>query len=118
MSVVVEVFKRIQLFCFAFSLAASTMMLVGMTSGKMDRGPVYMGLAEKFATFFITNTTLVDMLAGNRATVTDARYRQADLLTQDALSEISPRVSRNSLQALKQRQLQRVVVPSEFNSGG
>ena len=52
MTVFTEIFKRVQLFFFAFTLAASSMMFVGMASGKLDRGVVYMGLAEKFATFF------------------------------------------------------------------
>ncbi|PTX57078.1 hypothetical protein C8N43_1744 [Litoreibacter ponti] len=49
MSVVLSIFKHLQLFCFAFALAASGMLYVGISSGQMERGPIYLGLAEQFA---------------------------------------------------------------------
>jgi len=97
------------------------MMLVGMTSGKLDRGVVYMGLAEKFATYFASNTALMDMITGgDQVTVLDARpNRGAYGAPVPSISHIqAPQTARNSLQALKQRQRQRLIVTDELNTGG
>ena len=121
MSVLTEIFKRIQLFFFAFTLASSSMMLVGMTSGKLDRGVVYMGLAEKFATYFASNTVLMDMITGgDQVTVLDARPTSGVYgAPVPSSSRIQvPQAARNSLQALKQRQRQRIIVTDELNTDG
>ena len=121
MSIVAEVFKRIQLFFFAFTLAASSMMFAGMASGKLDRGEVYVGLAEKFATYFASNTALMDMITGgDQLTVLDARPNRGGYSA--AVPSISrteaPRAARNSLQALKQRQKKRVIEADDHYTGG
>jgi hypothetical protein len=121
MSVLVEVFKRIQLFFFAFSLAASSMMFVGMASGNLDRGTLYLGLAEKMATYFAANTSLLDLLVGDeKVVVVDARHNRTGYRTpiQSVPRGAAPNTARDSLQALKLRQRQRIVVTDELNTDG
>ncbi|RLJ60733.1 hypothetical protein BCF46_0937 [Litoreibacter meonggei] len=121
MSIFAAVFKRIQLFFFAFTLAASSMMFAGMASGKLERGEVYMGLAEKFATYFASNTTLMEMIAGgDQLTGLDARPNRG------GYSSVGPSISRregpqaahSSLQALRQRQIQHVIQSEDHYTGG
>ena len=119
MSIVTEIFKRVQLFFFAFTFAASSMMLVGMTSGKLDRGEVYVGLVEKFATYFASSPILMGMIAGgDQVTVLDARPSTGGDNASATSRVEAPQVARNSLQALKQRQRQRVIVADGLYTGG
>lgn len=121
MSLFAEVFKRIQLFFFAFTLAASSMMLVGMVSGKLDRSVTSTGLAEKFTAYFASSPVLMSMLAGgDRVATVDARpIRGSYSASMPTTSHVqAPKVARDSLQALRQRQQQRVVVSDDFYTGG
>jgi ATP/maltotriose-dependent transcriptional regulator MalT len=121
MGVLAGVFKRIQLFFFAFTLASSSLMFVGMASGKLDRGVAYMGLAEKFARYFESNTALMDMFVGSeQVTVLDARpSKDVYRASTPSISHIQDRqTARSSLQALKQRQRQRIIVTDGLNIGG
>lgn len=115
MSAVAEIFKRIQLFFFAFSLAATCMMFVGMASGKIERGPVYLGVAEKIATFLMEHTSLLDGQTDSRhVAILDARHDRSDRASQSVTID----APRNSLSALKQRQRQRIYIQQNPSTGG
>lgn len=58
MSLVFEIFKRVQLFFFAFTLAASTMMYIGIGLGKIDRFELYGDIADKLAVVAMENPAL------------------------------------------------------------
>ncbi|TDT75363.1 hypothetical protein BDE40_2092 [Litoreibacter halocynthiae] len=121
MTVFTEIFKRVQLFFFAFTLAASSMMFVGMASGKLDRGVVYMGLAEKFATFFASNPTMMKMIAsGSQMSGLDAQSRNIRSVRAAPSGPVieAPQVTGTSLQALKQRQRQRIIPSGDVYTGG
>lgn len=64
MSVLFQTFRHIQLFCFAFALAASALLFVGIASGRMDRGPVYLGMAEQFAAVLVQHPAFMAAMAG------------------------------------------------------
>lgn len=52
---VMAIFRQIQLFVFAFSVAVSAMIALGVLSGRIDRTELYATVAERMATYMIEN---------------------------------------------------------------
>ncbi|SFR59168.1 hypothetical protein [Litoreibacter janthinus] len=120
MSVLAAVLKRIQLFVFAFMLAGSSMMFAGIASGKLERGDLYTGLAGQFAAVIAANPALLGWIAGGDRFVMSGQ--QAGVGSYSAPLGPVPRIStpqppRTSLQALRQRQQQFVVIDELATDG-
>lgn len=102
--------RRVQLFFFAFSLAAGSMMLAGMASGKLERGEVYVSLSENFATILAEYApSFAEQFADGDVTDFDARngvvYGDAQAVTLIEKPTIrSVNEPGSSLRALRLRQ--------------
>lgn len=123
MTALLAIFRHLQLFFFGFALAASTMLFIGIASGRLDRGPVYLGMAEQFAAVMVQHPAFLAAMAGTAVapdpTVQRARLdvtpdqvpaavESGDMRTSSALPPVpkvgAVRPAADSLRALRTRQ--------------
>ncbi|MEP3346817.1 MAG: hypothetical protein ABJN34_09280 [Litoreibacter sp.] len=60
MKIIGAILNRIQLFLFAFTVAAASLVCSGMTAGRIENSETYVGLAQMTSELLKTHTTLLD----------------------------------------------------------
>lgn len=106
------IMRQVQVFVFAFSLAAGALMCVGVASGKLERGETYVKLSGQFATILVKAfPQFAAHFPGGDAKYADARLAGANGEFDHVLTPLGPNIrsahgANSSLQALRSRQTQ------------